>query len=448
MSQEGNTVIAKQLDYKPLNSSHPTYKLSKVLPLSGGQTVTVTPSGGQETLFEIPTKCFNLAQSILYYSLATPAGANAKYNWLPEDILNGIQQIQLYTRSGQYLCDLQHIGNYLKVVGKKETPFEEYITLDAKNRLYLSNSTATTNYRPDNTTGSVAYTEPKYLQVSAQEAGGSESVITQYIQFRLGRLLNTVFALNKDLLFGEVLVLRIVWQAGNRISWYSDSATNATTNATASANNHSIASLALYLAIEQNQEIVNSLSSKLQSGGLSIPIDYVHAYKTNLASESQTVSLRFNSGHGMTLKKIIHSVFNNTETVNKAFDNGNVNGAKVKSYYTLLDNNRLQEFNLTSSTNAGEDYMYHRKMLDGSVILNHNMYMYNWFHCDDFSETSAPIESEVARDRNLVLGIPIRNQEHKWDFYGTMGNTDNYNHYTFAVAQKMLTIAPSQVVVV
>src|SRR6185437_5776687 len=101
---------------------------------------------------------------------------------------------------------------------------------------------------------------------------------------------------------------------------------------------------------------------------------YVYSYKANLGSSSQSIQYRFNRGHGRSLKKIYHIPFHNTETTNTQYDNGNVNGAKITALYSLLDNNRLQEITPTSSTAVGEDFLYQKPMLEGSVILNQNMF--------------------------------------------------------------------------
>ncbi len=129
-----STAISNELDYKILQSSHPTDSKSKILPLSGSQSVTITPSGGQETLFELPTKAFNLSESSLYFNIATPAAANTRFNFMTEDTLAPVQQLQLYTRGGRYLCDLNHVANYLRVVSKREELRCKLATNAARNR--------------------------------------------------------------------------------------------------------------------------------------------------------------------------------------------------------------------------------------------------------------------------------------------------------------------------
>jgi len=120
--------------------------------------------------------------------------------------------------------------------------------------------------------------------------------------------------------------------------------------------------------------------------------------------------LRFNRGHGIRLKKIFHSVFNSAETVSTSTDNaaGNIRvrataydndnrfypatggdgvvRPKVNTFYTMLDNERIQEFNLTCA--SFDDYKLLKDKLAESMIQSSDMYYYNWFWIEDFSAIS------------------------------------------------------------
>ena len=107
MSVIDNVLISPALDYKQMSVSRPTYRFSRLLPNTGSSSLTVTSAGGQEILIEIPAgKAFNLSESRLLYSITNIATAGAAISyWYRADILPFVSQIQLYTRSGQYLCD-------------------------------------------------------------------------------------------------------------------------------------------------------------------------------------------------------------------------------------------------------------------------------------------------------------------------------------------------------
>jgi hypothetical protein len=130
----------------------------------------------------------------------------------------------------------------------------------------------------------------------------------------------------------------------------------------------------------------------------------------------------------------------------------------------MLDNERLQEFNLVCADY--DDYMLLKDKLKGSVIQSADMFYYNWFWIEDFTgmedKTKEPKNSE-----NLEVGLDL-SIERKWDFYAQQVNTvavgdadtiansvnaansngGQYNHYSFAVTQKMLTISSSGITVI
>jgi hypothetical protein len=171
---------------------------------------------------------------------------------------------------------------------------------------------------------------------------------------------------------------------------------------------------------------------------MSILVPYVYTYKTNLGvSTSQNVSLRFNRGNGRRLKKIYHSLFHNTESSNTAYDHSNDNAGRITNYYTLLNNNRLQEYNLDCT--QLDDFMLIKKQLKGSVIQTSAVFTYNWFHLEDF--TGMYDDNHRDDKDNLETGLPLE-LEQKWDIYLTTASAA-YNHYSFAITEKMLTISSS-----
>jgi len=110
----------------------------------------------------------------------------------------------------------------------------------------------------------------------------------------------------------------------------------------------------------------------------------------------------------------------------------------------MLDNNRIQEYNLTCAN--GDDYIYLKDKIKGSILESSNAYYYNWVWIESFSgyddKSCIPINSE-----NLETGLDL-SLERKWDFYGMTMTNANYNHYTFAVTQKMLTISSTGITVI
>jgi len=86
------------------------------------------------------------------------------------------------------------------------------------------------------------------------------------------------------------------------------------------ANVVTIQNMALYIAQETNPAISTSIINQVKLSGLSVLTDYVYPFKTVVgAASTQSLSFRFNRGHGRKLKYIITSV-NPTETVNNMYE--------------------------------------------------------------------------------------------------------------------------------
>src|SRR6185437_5360232 len=138
-SHDGHLVPC-QLDYKMRNYAGPKYKYSRIVPLSGSQQVDLPVTSTAEVLMEIPTNVINLAQSFLYADIAIAPQGATNHIWWHTDGCPIISEVDLYTRSGIYLCQLPNFQNYMKIVRKLHTSRKEYDSNDASSFLYPSQS--------------------------------------------------------------------------------------------------------------------------------------------------------------------------------------------------------------------------------------------------------------------------------------------------------------------
>src|SRR5690625_2147426 len=100
------------------------YKHLPITSSNGAQNVTI--GGAQsESNFELPADVYNLSQSYLRLQIDVPAAGQNNYNRLHVDNIPMIQQIRLFTNSGQEMCNLQYANRYTKVVLNVETPYED-----------------------------------------------------------------------------------------------------------------------------------------------------------------------------------------------------------------------------------------------------------------------------------------------------------------------------------
>eukprot|EP00732_Lithocolla_globosa_P004890 Lithocolla_globosa_v1_NODE_4730_length_1378_cov_357.560847.p1 type:complete len:445 gc:universal NODE_4730_length_1378_cov_357.560847:1-1335(+) len=441
------SIVSQSLDYQKKSVSHPTYQLSKTTPQTGSTSVTVTTAGGNESVFELSAKVMNLSKSILSFSALYP-DLDTKYNWVYTEGIPLIRQIQLYTRTGIYLCDINDLNKYLKMQLRQSHAIEDVLTYDKIESgsgyfegLTCCNTSTLTDVeaiRPNNTTVKTIVSEPQYLTVGAVGDDAVQGDVTINFQVPLARIVDSILSLDKDQFFGEITYLRIVWASSLQGAFTGDAADDPTDAPVAFAKDITVSNLTLYTAIEQNPVINQEIMSKFNSGSLTYLVPYVYQNKQSLDNTQQNLSVKYNIAHGQKLKKILVSPFNITERENTAYDNNNVADAKVLDYYTMLNNVRTSQFNY--DTSAGDDWLAKKHLFKGSCIQSSNEYYYNWTAIEDFTAETGP---EVNTE-NLDDGLDLTN-EIKYDLIAVTANA-THMWYVYAITQKSLKVQPEGVV--
>ena len=162
--------------------------------------------------------------------------------------------------------------------------------------------------------------------------------------------------------------------------------------------------------------------------------------------------------------KVYHAPYNNQELLDTMYDHANcgtiagvsdtaatgVVNQKVASYYTQLNGKRSQDINIDCTSYSGNpllDYMSHKRQIRGSILANANVFQYNWFHCDDFCDFGPAYDQENKGE--LISGIPMSVAPLTWSFVGVnMRAAQNaFQHYTWFVFVKKLTMSPGVVMV-
>ena len=133
--------------------------------------------------------------------------------------------------------------------------------------------------------------------------------------------------------------------------------------------------------------------------------------------------------------KIFHAAYNATESVNTAYDRGNLADAKITEYYTAIDNERTSQYNYDPSN--FDDYVVMRNYLMGSCILSFDEFYFNYLNTENLCADESVGERKKIED-NYIDGKPL-DKEVKWDIYCTTAG-DPLNHYTYAVCLRELTI--------
>ena len=468
MSELKEVKLNPVTDYSKKIYSGPSYRVSKIVPISSGQTAQLPQSSTANVQFEIPTAVVNLAKSKLFFDITIPA-LGVTYPWIYADPLALIDRIQLSTRSGVSLVDIQGVNNfstmvtplmtsntelYQRSVGGLThaglTPVTNYGTgstaTDSQQcpvqGIQMYNGLATQNYRFDDvaataSSAEVSYSEQRYLFGNVT-AGGA--CCLSY-QLNLEVLEHSILGLNKDLYFNENIVLSITFAPSSKFAWTTLVAVPATLPL-AIANALQVTNLSLYLMIETNTNIINGLRDKVLSPeGFNILCPFVYSQKINSGASPSSSSIfqRFNRGHGRSILRTYWSLFNGLESANTTLDRSNVNLSKVLTYRSTINNMNVQEFPIDCG--RSEDWLINSDILDGSSILSIDQYKYQFTHVDDFTSmrpmcfADDTMECGKSLDQEVTYGVYVNHPT----------NTTSYNHYLFTVVQRELRIAGGQI---
>ena len=471
MEQQVTAISSNELNYSKKEFSHPKYKFQKIAPTAQPSNMVLS-SGGDEVKFDLPTKVISLSNSVLEFKLTPAQSAAFSHNVAYCNPLSAIRSIQLRTTGGQLICDLNFCNKYMDLVYLPETKLDDFLSnplsdvAGLNKHIGIHRSNKLVNGAPaggsnvnlitcanDGTTfaeedPTMNYTERLYYTTSTADQA-LDPVLN--ISFPMKYLYNTIFSVNKNLYFGEIIELRIIFDE-KKASMYSVKGTGAPINTTTLGTivnasgyedppNLTLSDAYLYLAVEQDITTANGLI-QLFNGGIDIPIPYVYGTKTSITqSTQQSMTLRYNSGNGKKIRKIYHTICHPNEYHQSNYLRDNINGGKtVVDYYTSLNNDRLQDFNITCS--KYDDYRLMGPKLKKSAVQSVSEYQYKWFHVDDFTG-EGPLCEDESKDINRSSGIPL-NIEQKWEFTAQTANRA-LTHYTFVVTEKTLSIKPGAI---
>ena len=481
-------LVSPSLDYTPKQLSHGQLTMTKILPLANTSAVTLQATSTTESLFEIPTQVINLAESRLQFDLdLAAAGANTA-NFIHALGHAAIDRISLYTRSNVYLCDVNNYNVYSRMALPRAIPFDDYLERDtgiagpvlfgtgatsvtemasglqkcnsaAANRLQYTNASdvdvanaivSNGNYRPavETTYGTIANVEPRYL-INNKAAAPSNVASCVRFDIKLGDMVGTIFSLPQNLVFPEVLIMRIQWAGLNTIAFANATAThpaNAPVAATAAAGG-AIKNLNLILACETSQHLIQQLTQQMRTGGIHLTTPFVFNTRTTVQNMSTaSIMQRLNRGHGKTLLRALYGAFTSGGTLNTAFDNYNLTSqtssiaSKVKEFYTLLDQQRLQQYNM--SVAGGDDWTIQKSLLKGGVIQSGDVYRANWAFADSW--TGKPLAEDKEYDF-VDNGVDLSTERLYNVMITSMNNAVTLDHYMAFVVQRDLSITATMI---
>ena len=265
-----------------------------------------------------------------------------------------------------------------------------------------------------------SYLEPQHLFVAP--TANTAVNVSRYIP--LNSIKDTFFGCDKDVVFGQDMYLRLWTNYLQRMGFLTTNPANpvtasggvGVTNVTQLTAAATASNVYLYLAIEENLDIRNSLLSALSSGSIKMSIPYTYCYRFSTAGQSASanISLTLTKNYGRGVKRILFLPCNAQEYSNMAFDHSNVNGTKVSQIQTTMDGRPLTDYVLNcynpnstinpsgvgwaNPSNFADDWRESRKYLKESCINAYPSYQTQWFYADSWgqmpSDTPTTIPSE------------------------------------------------------
>ena len=327
--------------------------------------------------------------------------------------------------------------------------------------IQVFNNSAATNYRYDDSSASTSTAEINYNEQRYMFNSATAGNMCLSYQINLEELSHTILAINKDLYFGENMILSLTFCPHQKFTWstiYNASpfpggdatgganGPKAISDTAAGANGTTgvvISNMSLYLQVETNRNIVDGLIEKCRSAeGFSLLVPFVYPQKTNTGSGSSNSSIffRMNKGHGKSLLRAYWGLFNNVETLNSTLDRSNSTNGKITDLRTTINTLNLQEFTMTSNNSL--DWLVNSENIEGSSILSIDQYKYLMCNIDDFS-CQKPL---CSCDDTLECGKKL-DEEQTYGVYCTTAS-GQYNHYLFLVVQRELRISGGQIMFV
>ena len=474
MSDSHDLTFAPQVEYVKKILLNPSYRISKLIPLTG-QGLSLGISSTTNAQFELQTNVMNLSRSRLTFDVYVPWSVAGAYNWIQADPLALFDRIQLYTRGGVSLLDLNGVNNYSSLVTPYKTKLQDMLqrslggmpsgatavsttinTVVATDSqlvpiqgIQACNIAGLSNYRPDGTTASDNFVEQRHLFQSviqgvvpaAPAVIGVTGQMTLSYQINLSNLIHSICEIDQDLYFGENLILSLTFAPCQKFTWSAAAQNLPAGGALPPTYASTVTNLSLYLSVETNQEVANALVAKAHSPeGFSINVPFVYSQKyASTVGASSSIFQRFNRGHGSRILRFYYGLFNTAETLNTTLDHSNVNNGKITSYYSTLNNMRCQEFSVECG--ASLDWLVNNHDIDRSSILSINQFKYQFCHMENYAG-QRPCESNDT----IITGLDLSQEK----TYGVTVTTTNtaFNHWLFTVIQRELRIGGGQIMFV
>jgi len=467
------------IDYSKKHADRDLYRFNQLLPT---QTAPITlGQNSPDVYFELPAVPMNHAKSYLEFDFQVPLAAGAAGQTITTDLATlGVPQIarlSLYTRGGVQLAEIQDCSRYLATVLPYTTSRDELMDIDAA-------KFATGNVAPGEPLAPIApvgvyntnvidpaspflnYTQPSRLvptfngapaavnrlttdiaQMSRLTGAGVDTPqpsLQAHYQIPLSVFKHTVLAMDKDLYWGQIIILRLTFATADKIGLTSRVTAN---NAFVAIVAPTIGNIYLQIARCADPIVAAQLVSKVNSSGHRLVVPYVQQYMLQNNTQQSAINLKLNVGYGQRLLRIYNAIYSNgpVATGMQYLCHNNVGDVLVSSFYTTLNNSRLQDQDLVCARYM--DYSQMKSMLSGCAIQGARSYRAVHAHIDNWSAGKSCEWSKADSDE-VVDGLSLE-MEQSYSWYPTVPADDIQRaYYSFMIVQKELNISASMITIV
>lgn len=455
--------------------NNPSYRPTRIIPLTGenhtlGNTLV-------ESQIELPQTVMNLSKSSLDFilSIGDPT-VNDRWNNILTLGSTMIDGIQITTRTGTPLVQINNVDVYTRMVLPYVTKFSDYMTYDkslgndglviAKVTDIGSNFFANNDPVPGSTTvrtdllsngarvrGTTAnpsvvnvllhdrgYTEPQYFKQGTQSIATTLGGAECQFSIPLKQLApHTICSINTDAYFGESLIMRVNFNTVSKLGWES-SAQNAETGDVDFTGGASISRLRLTVQVQQNKQIRAALIDRVMTQGVNMVVPYVHSYLYNAPNgTASTHQERWNLSHGSKLLNIYSAVANGQayRAYNSDISNwGPIANKKVLSFQPSMDSVNLTDYRIDETTMDG--YQLLKPLFKDSVIQSGSIYDHNRVFVQSFRHgaTSDWLDSDTLEGQ----GLDLTEEKNYIIDYTTNATASPYRQFMYGVTQRVLRI--------
>jgi len=444
---------------------HSIPKTTKLYPRTTGD-ITLSASSATDCEFVVPNLPFNAARSSLEGNLTIAATAGSKYTYCHTLGVPILQSVEVLTREGNLLVNIQNVNKFCRVVDPYVNRLENVMQMDknlgngtsvaavnfVESGGFLSNSgiigstTVGVVTAPQRSLipagGATAITNVDVVGLNTFVQSAIDSALYFHFQIPLRKIYHTMLSADELRYYGSDLTFRLRFAPHNQFCWIGTSLTDVSAGAAATAAAVTISNLRLKLCGEQNEEIWKPLVARVQQQGIKYPTAYVNQFLNVSASGVQSSYVQsLHSGHGRSLLNLYSAVFHATDSLNTSMDisNGVSADAKVISFVSKMDNeNRM---NYTPLCASNEDYQEMKPLLEGSCIADAKSYRHHRCWIESFR--AGKCVEWLDRDISEVDGLSLKSERQYAIEFNTHATPAVYRQYFWAITQRVITVSPN-----